>query len=61
MSVRTDVVVVMEDHQRKELSLRFPSEYLKKRIVSLDIPDTFYYNQPELIELIKTRMAERLE
>ena len=50
-----DVIAVMEDFQREEIGERFPRLYLKKRIVSLDIPDVFHYNQPELIELLNSR------
>ncbi len=55
-----DVVVVMEDGQRAELSKRFPKEYLKKQIVSLDIPDVYSYNQPNLITLLKMRLGQVL-
>lgn len=52
-----DVVVVMEVEQRAELARRFPKEYLKKRIVSLDIPDVYSYNQPSLVEVLKSRLS----
>lgn len=50
-----DLVVVMEDFQRKEIGTRFPNLYLQKKIISLDIPDYYQYNQPELIEILKTK------
>ena len=50
-----DLIIVMEEKQRAELSIRFPAQYLKKRILSLNIPDVYYYNQPELINLLKER------
>jgi len=53
-----DLVVVMEDFQRAELARRFPEQYLKKRIVCLDIPDRFFYKQPELVELLNSRLSE---
>ena len=52
-----DVVVVMEDAQRTELAQRFPMMYLKKRIVSLDIPDIYSYKQPELIAALNSKIA----
>lgn len=52
-----DVVAVMEDFQRSELAQRFPKMYLKKRIISLDIPDVYSYNQPELIAVLKSKIA----
>jgi len=48
-----DKIFVMNDEQRTEISRRFPKQYLKKQILSLNIPDIFHFNQPELIELLK--------
>jgi len=55
-----DIIAVMEDAQRHELAKRFPKQYLQKRIISLDIPDVFRYNQPELVELLKSKVEETL-
>ncbi|MBI5881226.1 phosphotyrosine protein phosphatase [archaeon] len=55
-----DIIVVMEEFQRSELAKRFPGSYLKKRIVSLDIPDQFSYDQPELKDLLRERLTEAL-
>ena len=51
-----DLVVVMDSEQRTELSKRFPEIYLTKRIVSLDIPDVYCFDQPELKNILKTKM-----
>jgi predicted protein tyrosine phosphatase len=56
-----DVIIVMEESQRKELASRFPKQYMKKRILSLNIPDVYYYNQPELIDELKTKMSKLVE
>jgi predicted protein tyrosine phosphatase len=56
-----DVVVVMEDCQRTEIAKRFPKQYIIKRIISLDIKDIYQYNQPELIEILKSKMNELFE
>ena len=53
-----DLIVVMEDFHREELAKRFPSQYMKKRILSLDIPDVYYHNQPELINVLKSKVNE---
>jgi len=53
-----DLIVVMEEEQRIELAKRFPKQILQKRVVSLNVPDTFYYNQPELIEVLKSKTDE---
>ena len=55
-----DLIVVMEDFQRSELAKRFPKQYLQKKIISLDIPDMFSYNQPELIDHLNSRMTKIL-
>ena len=46
----SDIVIVMEEEQRIELSRRFPKEYLQKRILCLNINDNYRYMQPELIK-----------
>lgn len=51
-----DLVLVMEDRQRSEIAKRFPKEYLMKRIVSLDIPDVYSYNQEKLINELKSKV-----
>ena len=48
-----DTIIVMEEAQRSEIAKRFPKQYMLKRILSLDIPDVFHYNQPELIEILR--------
>ena len=55
-----DAVIVMEAEQRYEIAKRFPKRYMQKRILSLDIPDVYHYNQPELIELLKRKIDELL-
>lgn len=55
-----DIVVVMEDAQRTEIAKRFPKHYMQKRILSLDIPDVYHYNQPELIDILKSKVNELL-
>lgn len=53
-----DLIIVMEDFQRTEISKRFPEIYLKKRIISLNIPDVYQFNDPELINLLKKKINE---
>lgn len=53
-----DVVVVMEDEQRSEIAKRFPITYMKKRILSLDIPDIYHFNQPEFIDNLKNKIKK---
>ncbi len=51
-----DAIVVMEDEQRSELAKRFPDTYIKKRILSLNISDTYHYGQPELKKMLELKM-----
>jgi len=51
-----DVIVVMEDTQRQEIARRFPALCLAKRILSLSVPDRYRHGQPELIQILRSRM-----
>ena len=53
-----DTVMVMEEGQRSEIGKRFPKLYLQKRILSLDIPDVYSYNDPRLVKLLKSKMKK---
>lgn len=55
-----DIVFVMEDFQRGEIGKRFPEEYMKKRIINLDVSDVYYFNQPELISLLKSKIDQAI-
>ena len=54
------MILVMEDFQRNEIAKRFPRAYMQKSILSMDIPDIFHYNQPELVDLMKSKIKELL-
>ena len=51
-----DTIIVMEDAQRSEIAKRFPKHYMLKRILSLDIPDVYHYNQPKLVALLASKI-----
>lgn len=53
-----DLIVVMEDHQRTEISKRFPNLYLQKQILSFNIPDIYSYNQKELTTILNARFND---
>jgi len=55
-----EVIIVMEDIQRKELAKLFPGLYLQKHILCLNIPDIYSYNQFELIILLKNKVSNLL-
>jgi protein-tyrosine phosphatase len=51
-----DIVFVMESKHRDVIVDLYPIQSLSREIVSLDIPDTFYYMEAMLIELIKSKV-----
>ncbi len=55
-----DTIIVMEEAQRSEIANRFPKQYMLKRILSLDVPDVYHYNQPELIKILNSKFDEVL-
>ncbi len=55
-----DLIVVMEEEQRHEIASRFPSLYLRKRIINLNITDVYAYNDPHLIDLLKIAFSEKI-
>jgi len=56
-----DIIAVMEPEQRIELVKKFPAECLKKRLLCLNVPDTFSKDDPALIELLEKKSEEFLE
>ncbi|MEK6939083.1 MAG: phosphotyrosine protein phosphatase [Nanoarchaeota archaeon] len=53
-----DVIMVMEEEQRHELSKRFPKVYLQKRIFNLDVPDIYNFQDPKLVLSLKSKVEE---
>ncbi len=55
-----DVILVMERRHRDILRKRFAAELAGKRLVVLDIPDDYGFNDPELVELLREKLASTL-
>jgi predicted protein tyrosine phosphatase len=55
-----DIIFVMEEWQREEISLAYPAQLKGKRLICLDIPDIYGYMQPELVRLLQERVPEYL-
>ena len=55
-----DLVIVMEDRQRAEIAHRFPNIYMQKRILSLNIPDAYRYEQPKLVNILQSKVSDLL-
>jgi predicted protein tyrosine phosphatase len=52
-----DTVIVMEEGQRDEIAKRFPKHYMMKKILCLDVPDIYAYNDNKLKEEISQKMT----
>ena len=55
-----DIVYVFEELQRSEIAKRFPKEYLKKRILNLDIADIYGYMDKKLVDKLKLTDAGKI-
>ncbi|MEK6845226.1 MAG: phosphotyrosine protein phosphatase [Nanoarchaeota archaeon] len=53
-----EVVMVMEEAQREEISKRFPKLYLQKRVLNLGIPDKYNYGNSELTKILNQKIEE---
>ena len=51
-----DDIIVMEDHQRTKIAKRFPKLYMQKRILFLNIPDIYHYDQTELRSILNPKV-----
>lgn len=56
-----DAIFVMEKKHRNRLLAAFPAPLKYKPLFVLDIPDDYQFNDPELIEELKTRVEPLLE
>ena len=50
----------MEKAHRTKLQKKFKTSLKKARVICLDIPDNYTFMQPELVELLKTRVTPHL-
>ncbi|MEO8002159.1 MAG: low molecular weight protein tyrosine phosphatase family protein [Arenimonas sp.] len=55
-----DKIFVMEGLHRAKLQKRFRHSLNGKKVICLDIPDNFTYMDPELITLLKKKVARFL-
>ena len=51
------MILVMEKSHRNRVMKKFRDQLKGKRLVVLGIPDEFEYMQPELVNLLKVRVA----
>jgi predicted protein tyrosine phosphatase len=55
-----DIVFVMEKSHKQKLSRQFRAHLRSARVICLDIPDNYAYMQPELVQLLQTRVGRHL-
>ena len=55
-----DLIFIMDDQQRRALERRFAGHPALARLISLDIPDDYTFMQPELVELLETRVTPHM-
>jgi predicted protein tyrosine phosphatase len=55
-----DIIFVMEARQRIRLSTRWGKRVQGKRVISLDIPDSFGFMDPKLVELLIRKAGPHL-
>ena len=56
-----DVVFIMEDEQRRELTRLFPKHPALNRLICLEIPDKYEFLDPELVTLLQARTGPHLK
>ncbi len=55
-----DIIFVMEQTHKNKISAKYNDLLKGKRLVVLDIPDIYECMQPELIQLLKAKVAKIL-
>lgn len=56
-----DMIFCMEHKHADQLRERFPDELGDKPLITLRIPDDYQFMDPELIELLREKLADHLE
>ena len=55
-----DVIFVMEKAHRSKLQRRFRAALGGKRVICLDIPDSYEFMQPELVQQLEIKVSRHL-
>ena len=55
-----DIIFVMENTQKEFLIKNFKTYSPEKKIINLNIPDDYNYMDPDLIDILKTRVDNYL-
>ncbi len=55
-----DLIFVMEPAHRAKLQAKYRRHLAKARVICLGIPDNYDYMDPELVRLLRTKVARHL-
>ncbi len=55
-----DIIIVMERRHREIIKAKFDLTVTQKTIIVLDIADSYPFNDPELIAILKEELSETL-
>ena len=56
-----DMIFVMESHHEAHIRREYPAESNGRQIIVLSIPDNYYFMDPELITLLRSKITHWLE
>ena len=56
-----DIILVMEKMHRNKVSKKYKELLKNKRLIVLDIPDNYECMDPELIQLLKTKVSRHVQ
>lgn len=56
-----DVIFVMEEEQEDNIKRRFADAIGHREIIVLDVPDSYYFMEPELVKILRERVTPHLE
>jgi predicted protein tyrosine phosphatase len=56
-----DIIFVMEKSHLNRLRQKFPETLADKQVVTLHIPDDYEFMQPELMDELRTKLADYVE
>jgi predicted protein tyrosine phosphatase len=55
-----DIIFVMEREHRRKLAANFQASLRHARVICLDIPDRYAFMAPELVQILKSKVAAHL-
>ena len=56
-----DLIFVMEKKHLRRLQDKFPADIAEKKIICLHIDDDYEFMQPELVDILESKVSEHLK